>query len=79
MKKSLSFLCLLALLLPVFSGCTPDESAVTTSVVTDTETSGNAMETDTETKPYLITKLVLSSMREGVKDSHSCLIIWVTV
>ena len=50
MKKSLSFLCLLALLLPVFSGCTPDESAVTTSVVTDTETSGNAMETDTETK-----------------------------
>ena len=48
MKKSLTVLCLLALLLPVIAGCTPDEPSVTTSAVTETET---VTETEAETEP----------------------------
>ncbi|MBO4421948.1 MAG: glycoside hydrolase family 3 protein, partial [Clostridia bacterium] len=51
MKKSLSVLCLLALLLPVFAGCTPDEPAVTTEAGTADTATGAGTDTDAETEP----------------------------
>ena len=48
MKKMFSIICLLALLLPVIAGCTPDEPAVTTSVITEPET---IAETEIEPEP----------------------------
>ncbi|MBO4870012.1 MAG: glycoside hydrolase family 3 C-terminal domain-containing protein [Clostridia bacterium] len=51
MKKSLTVLCILALLLPVITGCTPGEPDVTTSPVTAEETADTATVTEAETEP----------------------------
>ena len=51
MKKSLTVLCILALILPVIAGCTPGDPDVTSSPVTGEETTDTAAVTDEETEP----------------------------
>ena len=51
MKKSLSILFILTLLLPVIAGCTPDKPADTSTEISDTDITDTAAETEAETEP----------------------------